>query len=114
MGVPDAPGWLPADRLARNPDRLRAALERAGASLGTARVDIGATRLCEVWTWNLAAPAAAALLIDARLPDLRAGNGPAAARRRVGGLAGGPAPGPLPRAARRSRRPSSRRGRGRR
>lgn len=74
IGVPDAPGWVPAQTLARDPDGLRGALERAGAALGTARADIGATRLCEVWTWNLAAPAAASLLLDGRLPDLRAPN----------------------------------------
>lgn len=74
IGVPDGPGWVSAQHLARDPDRLRGALERAGTALGITRADIGATRLCEVWTWNLAAAAAATLLLDGRLPDLRAAN----------------------------------------
>lgn len=78
IGVPDAArGWVPAQHLARDPDRLRGALERAAAALGTTRADIGATRLCEVWTWNLAVAAATTLLLlDVRLPDLRAPTSP--------------------------------------
>jgi hypothetical protein len=42
-----------------------------GAALGTRRRDIQGTRVVERWAWELAVPAAAALLEASRLPDLR-------------------------------------------
>jgi hypothetical protein len=65
-------GWATTAELA-GPD-LASALARCGASLNTERADIQGQRLVEVVTWRLALPAAAAVLTDADLPDLSAGN----------------------------------------
>ena len=72
VGAPEGAGWSTTAELAG--PQLDAALELAGRSLGTERPDISGQRLVELVAWRLAVPAAAALLADARLPDLSAEN----------------------------------------
>jgi Ferric iron reductase FhuF-like transporter/FhuF 2Fe-2S C-terminal domain len=67
-------GWIPADRLARDPEALAAALGEIGTALGTDRPDVCAAQLMELWTWLIAAPAAAGIVAGPRLPDVSAGN----------------------------------------
>jgi hypothetical protein len=71
-GVPDGDGWATTAELAG--PQLEAALALCGASLGTDRIDIQGQRLVEAVTWRLALPAAAALLENTPLPDLRQDN----------------------------------------
>jgi hypothetical protein len=66
--------WRPAASLGRDRERLRAALDAVGEELGCERSDIRGSRLIEVWAWLVAAPAAAALIAESRLPDVGAGN----------------------------------------
>jgi ferric iron reductase protein FhuF len=67
-------GWVPAASLTRDRRAQRSALAEIGDSLGTDRADVCASLLIEVWTWLVAAPAAAALVARARLPDVSTGN----------------------------------------
>jgi Ferric iron reductase FhuF-like transporter/FhuF 2Fe-2S C-terminal domain len=67
-------GWIPADRLAGDPGALGTALEEIGEALGTDRRDVCAAQLMELWTWLVAAPAAAGIVAGPRLPDVSAGN----------------------------------------
>jgi hypothetical protein len=68
----DGDGWATTSELAG--PGLEAALALCATSLHTDRRDIQGQRLVEVVTWRLAVPAAAAVLSDADLPDLSAGN----------------------------------------
>lgn len=70
---PDGP-WRAADRLAQDEDAIAALLAQVGADWRCERRDVQAMRVVEVWTWTVAFPAAAAILVDGRLPDVRAAN----------------------------------------
>jgi hypothetical protein len=74
--VDPSPGgeFVEAAALARDRDRLSVPLARIGSEFGTERADICAARLIEVWTWLVAAPAAGALLVASRLPDVAPQN----------------------------------------
>jgi Ferric iron reductase FhuF-like transporter/FhuF 2Fe-2S C-terminal domain len=74
LGASEGDGWVPADRLAHDPDALREALAEIRGALGTDRDDVCAAQLVELWTWLVAAPAAAALVGGGRLPDVGSGN----------------------------------------
>jgi Ferric iron reductase FhuF-like transporter/FhuF 2Fe-2S C-terminal domain len=74
LGTREEDGWVPADRLAHDEGGLRGALDRIGGALGTDRDDVRAAQLVELWTWLVAAPAAAALVGGRRLPDVGSGN----------------------------------------
>jgi FhuF 2Fe-2S C-terminal domain/Ferric iron reductase FhuF-like transporter len=67
-------GWVAAGRLVEEGDELRAALAQIAENLGTDRDDVCAAQLIELWTWLVAAPAAAGLVAGARLPDVSSGN----------------------------------------
>jgi Ferric iron reductase FhuF-like transporter/FhuF 2Fe-2S C-terminal domain len=77
-------GWVAAGSLVEDGDELRIALARIAENLGTDRDDVCAAQLIELWTWLVAAPAAAGLVAGARLPDVSSGN---VLLRPVGGLA---------------------------
>jgi Ferric iron reductase FhuF-like transporter/FhuF 2Fe-2S C-terminal domain len=64
-------GWVAAERLAHDPG---SALAEIRAALGVDRDDVCAAQLVELWTWLVAAPAAAGLVTGARLPDVSSGN----------------------------------------
>jgi Ferric iron reductase FhuF-like transporter/FhuF 2Fe-2S C-terminal domain len=74
IAPPEDDGWVPADRLARDPAGLQEALDEIGASLKTDRADVCAAQLLELWTWLVAAPAAAGIVVGSRLPDVSSGN----------------------------------------
>jgi hypothetical protein len=74
LGVREEDGWVAAGRLAADDGELRAALGEIARSLGADREDVCAAQLIELWTWLVAAPAAAALVAGARLPDVSSGN----------------------------------------
>jgi hypothetical protein len=72
---PHPPGpWRAADRLAQDDDAIAALLAQVGAEWRCERRDVQAMRVVEVWAWTVAFPAAAAILLDGRLPDVRAAN----------------------------------------
>jgi hypothetical protein len=72
VGERAEPGWLTTAELAG--PKLPEALAVAGRQLGTERLDIQGQRIVEVVAWNLAVPAAHALLDERPLPDLTPGN----------------------------------------
>jgi Ferric iron reductase FhuF-like transporter/FhuF 2Fe-2S C-terminal domain len=74
LGAREGDGWIAADRLAGDPGALGEALDEIGAALGTDRRDVCAAQLMELWTWLVAAPAAAGIVAGPRLPDVSAGN----------------------------------------
>jgi hypothetical protein len=84
LGVSEDDGWVPASRLAEDDDELRAALRRISSTLAIDRDDVSAAQLIELWTWLVAAPAAAALVGSGRLPDVSSEN---VVLRAEGGLA---------------------------
>jgi len=72
LGVP--PGWLGRDDLLASRPTLDAVMEVATSGYDTDRLDILATRFVEIWTWLIATPAAASVLLARRLPDVSAAN----------------------------------------
>lgn len=64
--------WLSLDAVCG--DAYSDVLAIAAAAYDTQRSDIRGNRLLEVWTWLVATPAAATLLLDRRLPDMSADN----------------------------------------
>jgi hypothetical protein len=74
LGAREGDGWVAAGRLVEDGHELRAALAQIKASLGTDRDDVCAAQLIELWTWLVAAPAAAALVAGTRLPDVSSAN----------------------------------------
>jgi Ferric iron reductase FhuF-like transporter/FhuF 2Fe-2S C-terminal domain len=74
LGAREGDGWVAADRLARDPAALREALSEIGGALDLDRDDVCAGLLLELWTWLVAAPAAAGLVARSRLPDVSSGN----------------------------------------
>ena len=74
LGVLEGNGWIGAGRLVADEDELRAALAEIAGNLGTDRDDVCAAQLIELWTWLVAAPAAAGLVAGGRLPDVSSGN----------------------------------------
>jgi FhuF 2Fe-2S C-terminal domain len=66
--------FVGAEELARDREQLTIALARIGSEFGTERADICAARLIELWAWLVAAPAAGALLVASRLPDVAPEN----------------------------------------
>jgi FhuF 2Fe-2S C-terminal domain/Ferric iron reductase FhuF-like transporter len=74
LGPREGDGWVAADRLAGDAAALRAVLGEVRASLGTDRDDVCAAQLVELWTWLVAAPAAGAIVVGSRLPDVSSAN----------------------------------------
>ena len=74
LGAREGDGWVAAERLAHDPAALRAALAEIRAPLNLDRDDVCAGLLVELWTWLVAAPAAAGLVAGSRLPDVSSGN----------------------------------------
>jgi hypothetical protein len=69
----DAPdGWLTMDDV--RGDAYDDVVDIAAAGYDTNRGDIRGNRMVEIWTWLVATPAVAALLVDRRLPDVGADN----------------------------------------
>jgi FhuF-like iron-sulfur protein len=66
--------FVGAAELARDRDQLAIALARIGSEFGTDRADICAARLIELWVWHVASPAAGALLVASRLPEVAPEN----------------------------------------
>lgn len=66
--------WVPATGIVGGGRELERLLDHVREHAGTERLDIAATWLCGKHAWALAAPAVAALLLDARVPDLSADN----------------------------------------
>jgi hypothetical protein len=65
-------GWLALDDVCG--DAYADVVDIAAAGYDTARSDIRGNRLLEIWTWLVATPAAATVLLDRRLPDVGADN----------------------------------------
>jgi hypothetical protein len=65
-------GWLTLANVCG--DAYADVLTVASAGYETNRSDIRGNRMLEIWTWLVATPAAATLLLDRRLPDVCAGN----------------------------------------
>jgi hypothetical protein len=65
-------GWLSPHDVCG--DAYADVVDVAAAGYDTARSDIRGNRLLEIWTWLMATPAAATLLLDRRLPDVGADN----------------------------------------
>ncbi|HEY8581807.1 MAG TPA: IucA/IucC family C-terminal-domain containing protein [Capillimicrobium sp.] len=74
LGAPSGPGWVGADEGCRDEALLESMLDGVADLYLTDRRDIMAARVLEVWAFNVASPAAAALLTARRLPDVRAAN----------------------------------------
>ena len=70
LGAPD--GWLSVDDVCG--DAYTEVVDVAAAGYDTNRSDIRGNRMLEIWTWLVATPAAASLLLDRRLPDVGADN----------------------------------------
>ena len=70
LAAPD--GWLSLDDVCG--EAYADVLDTAAAGYDTTRSDIRGNRLLEIWTWLVATPAAATVLLDRRLPDVCAEN----------------------------------------
>lgn len=75
IGVPDEPGWIPADTLF-NPDspHLRQLLEAMAATYSTSKRDVAASFAFHGYGWTLSCLAVATYLTHRRLPDLCLSN----------------------------------------
>jgi hypothetical protein len=73
-GPPPAGDWLDVAALTGDAGGLERLMAVAAAGYDTDRRDIKGIRLVELWTWVVAAPAAASVLLARRLPDLAAAN----------------------------------------
>jgi hypothetical protein len=70
LGAPD--GWLTLSDVCG--DAYADVVDVAATGYATRRSDIRGNRMLEIWTWLVATPAAATLLLDRRLPDVGADN----------------------------------------
>ena len=70
--VPDEPGWVRVDELAADGDLLADLMDRIGQAYGEGGRPFTGTNLLRGYLWRMLTPAAAALLLERRLPDLRA------------------------------------------
>jgi hypothetical protein len=66
--------WVSRDDLLTSDALLAEVAAVATTGYATDRADILGTRFLEIWTWLVATPAAATVLLDRRLPDLSAAN----------------------------------------
>jgi hypothetical protein len=66
--------WLSRDELLGCAAQLDAVAAVATGGYDTDRPDILGTRFLEIWTWLVATPAAATVLLDRRLPDVSAAS----------------------------------------
>lgn len=75
VGVPDEPGWIPAETLF-TPDspQLRQVLEAMAASYSTTHRDVAASFVFHSYGWTVSCLAVAAYLTHRRLPDLCLSN----------------------------------------
>jgi len=70
--VPDEPGWVRVDELAADGDLLADLMDRIGQAYGEGGRPFTGTSLLRGYLWRMLTPAAAAFLLERRLPDLRA------------------------------------------
>ena len=70
--VPDEPGWVRVDELAADGDLLTDIMDRIGRAYGEGGRPFTGTSLLRGYLWRMLTPAAAAFLLERRLPDLRA------------------------------------------
>lgn len=74
LGHPEEPGWVTAADLYGDPDLLGAVLDRAGREHGPGNRAYTGTSVLRDCLWRTLVPAVGALLMERRLPDLRATN----------------------------------------
>ena len=72
--VPDEPGWVRVDELAADGDLLTDIMDRIGRAYGEGGRPFTGTSLLRGYLWRMLTPAAAAFLLERRLPDPRAGS----------------------------------------
>ena len=72
--VPDEPGWVRVDELAADGDLLADLMDRVGRAYGEDGRPFTGTSLLRGYLWRMLGPAVGALLLERRLPDLRAGS----------------------------------------
>ncbi len=70
--VPDEPGWVRVDELAADRSLLADIMDRIGRAYGERGRPFTGTSLLRGYLWRVLTPAAAAFLLERRLPDLRA------------------------------------------
>jgi hypothetical protein len=70
--VPDEPGWVRVDELAADGDLLEDIMDRIGQAYGEGGRPFTGTSLLRGYLWRMLTPAAAAFLLERRLPDLLA------------------------------------------
>ena len=70
--VPDEPGWVRVDELAADGGLLADLMNRIGRAYGESGRPFTGTSLLRGYLWRMLTPAAAAFLLERRLPDLRA------------------------------------------
>jgi len=73
-GVPDEPGWTTVADLAGDSELLEELLSRIERGCGAENRAYSGTSLLRGYLWRALVPAAAVLLAERRLPDLRAEN----------------------------------------
>jgi FhuF 2Fe-2S C-terminal domain/Ferric iron reductase FhuF-like transporter len=75
IGVPDEPGWLPADTLfSPESPQLRDVLGAMAASYSTTKRDVAASFVFHSYGWTVSCLAVGAYLTHGRLPDLCLSN----------------------------------------
>ncbi len=75
VGVPDEPGWIPAERLfAPDSPHLRQTLDAMAASYETTLRDVAASFVFHSYNWNVSCLAVATYLTHQRIPDLCLSN----------------------------------------
>lgn len=72
--VPDEPGWVRVDELAADRSLLADIMDRIGRGYGEDGRPFTGTSLLRGYLWRMLTPAVAALLLERRMPDLRAGS----------------------------------------
>jgi hypothetical protein len=70
--VPDEPCWVRVDELAADVSLLADIMDRIGQAYGEGGRPFTGTSLLRGYLWRMLTPAAAAVLLERRLPDLRA------------------------------------------
>ncbi len=74
LGLPDGPGWVTVEGLAKNPALLEDLLARLGREYEMEYRPFTGTTLLRDYLWRSLSTAVAALLTERRLPDLRTSN----------------------------------------